>query len=305
MRTSVLSETVIWRDRELEDEPSAARPGSVAKARDFIDREHGVAFRILTSEHAEDFYSPRHRHTFDQVRFMIDGAARYADSHVYRGGDLIFIPGGTWYGPMRLTEEKEGFKHFTMQFRGTSDVPYYGPAEFEEARERLAAKGHFEQGKFVWADDGRKQDGWEAQLQEVLGRPVEYPEPPFETYLAVRSAKVPWSAHPDVAGVRVKPLGHFTATGPRVHLVELAPGAELPARSAAGTLEIACVHRGSVAFSEDPGVEHEPTTFRYVPPGVATGAVAGVQAAEVLLVEWAPDGGQFLPGAPGRTVGAA
>src|SRR3954469_12183195 len=104
----VLDKVSTWRDYEQEVEVTEVRVGSEAKPRDFIDRSRGIAFRIHTANHPHDFFSPRHRHTFDQVRYMMSGSVRYGDK-VYSEGDCIYVPAGCTYGPMQLTESKDDF----------------------------------------------------------------------------------------------------------------------------------------------------------------------------------------------------
>lgn len=55
---------------------------------------------------------------------MISGSVRYGDK-VYVEGDCIYIPASCTYGPMQLTESKENFKHFNMQYQGIARISKY------------------------------------------------------------------------------------------------------------------------------------------------------------------------------------
>src|ERR1700722_19115142 len=102
MNSAVRLET--WQEDELPDMLSAPRPGSGAKAKIFKDEQSGVGFLIASayrdSVKRADSFSPRHRHTFDQVRYYMAGQTSYGNE-VYGPGDCLYIPGGTFYGPMR------------------------------------------------------------------------------------------------------------------------------------------------------------------------------------------------------------
>ena len=281
-----------WHDWEQEVEVTQVRVGSEAKPRDFIDRSRGIAFRIHTADHPHDFFSPRHRHTFDQVRYMINGSVRYGD-RTYVEGDCIYIPAGCTYGPMQLTESKENFKHFNIQYQGIAWIPYYPPTEFVDSRRALMAQGRFHHGTFTWKD-GRQQDAFEVLLEHKTGKPVKYPEPPYEDYVVVRGRNVAWRPAAGYPGVEVKHLGHFTEVGPHMQLVRMASGTRTPEGRVAHQ-EIRCYISGRVRFSEEPDVTYGETTLRYIPPGVGYGWTECLEDAMYVIVRWAPDGQTYAP----------
>ena len=287
-----LNRVTTWCDDEQELELTEVRVGSVAKPRDFIDRDRGIAFRIHTADHPHDFFSPRHCHTFDQVRYMISGSCRYGDK-TYVEGDCIYIPAGCTYGPMQLTESKENFKHFNMQYQGIANLPYYPPTAFGPARAALRDKGHFDHGVFVWKD-GRRQDAFEALLEQTTGKPVAYPPAPYDEYLVVRGRNVAWVPVADQPGIAIKHLGHFTQVGPYIQVVRMAAGTRTPGGQVAHQ-EIRCVIGGRVAFEEEPGKRWANTSLRYIPPGVAYGATECIEEATIVIVRWAPDGQLYTP----------
>ena len=291
MKHEFLDRVSTWRDSELETEWTEVRVNSAAKPRDFIARERGIAFRIHTAEHPVDFFSPRHCHTFDQVRYMISGSCRYGDK-TYVEGDCLYIPAGCTYGPMHLTENKENFKHFNMQYQGIAGLPYYPPTAFGPARAALREQGHFDHGVFIW-NDGRKQDAFEALLEQTTGKPVEYPAPPFDDYAVVRSANVAWRAS-GVPGIDIKHLGHFTEVGPHLQVVRMQPGTRTPAGQAAHQ-EIRCVIGGQVRFDDEPAETWSDTSLRYIPPNVPYGATECLEEATIVVVRWAPDGQLYTP----------
>lgn len=290
--TDFMHRVTTWRDDDQPLEVTQVRVASVAKPRDFIARERGVAFRIHTADHPHEFFSPRHRHTFDQVRYMISGSCRYGDKTCVEG-DCIYIPAGCTYGPMHLSENKENFKHFNMQYQGIAGLPYYPPTAFGPALAALRERGRFEHGTFVW-NDGRQQDAFEALLEETTGQPVQYPEPPYEDYVVVRGRHVAWVPAQGLPGVELKHLGHFTQVGPHIQVVRMAPGASTPAGRVAHQ-EIRCVIGGQVRFEDEAGRTWSNTSLRYIPPGVAYGGTECLQEATIVIVRWAPDGALYTP----------
>lgn len=107
MKQDFLNKVSTWRDDEQEIELTQVRVGSAAKPRDFIDRSRGISFRIHTADHPHDFFSPRHQHTFDQVRYMIGGRVCFSDEpgQVYGDTTLRYIPPKVHYGSTECLEE--------------------------------------------------------------------------------------------------------------------------------------------------------------------------------------------------------
>ena len=52
---------------------------------------------------AGDYFTPRHRHNFDQVRYCIEGAMNYAPGKDLKAGTAGYFPEGTYYGPQADT----------------------------------------------------------------------------------------------------------------------------------------------------------------------------------------------------------
>src|SRR5215467_11923517 len=52
---------------------------------------------------AGDYYTPRHRHNFDQIRFCLEGSMNYAPGKNLDAGTVGYFPEGTFYGPQQDT----------------------------------------------------------------------------------------------------------------------------------------------------------------------------------------------------------
>src|SRR5581483_8808394 len=44
-------------------------------------------------------HMPRHRHDFDQLRYVLDGTPEWSPGHVTPPGTVAYFPAGTHYGP--------------------------------------------------------------------------------------------------------------------------------------------------------------------------------------------------------------
>src|SRR5689334_3275343 len=51
----------------------------------------------------EKYFSPRHHHNFDQIRFVVAGEVDF-NAHVASAGDCVYFPEGTHYGINPITE---------------------------------------------------------------------------------------------------------------------------------------------------------------------------------------------------------
>ena len=56
-------------------------------------------FKFSVSELGTDYSGPRHRHNFDQYRFMLEGESDYGQDGSLKAGMLGYYPEGVPYGP--------------------------------------------------------------------------------------------------------------------------------------------------------------------------------------------------------------
>ncbi|HEX6510811.1 MAG TPA: cupin domain-containing protein [Chloroflexota bacterium] len=175
-------------------------------------------------------YSPRHRHNFEQVRFILDGAWEYARRR-YNGGWLGFFPEGAFYGPARSVEPGH---HFVIQYAGPSNSPFISCAEERAAQREMVEGGAvFSDGICIWPD-GRKQDGGEALWEFWAGRPIQYPRPRIGDPVWFDTSAYEWRDSP-IDGVATKVLASLGDEGTAISLIRLAPGAATPPDESRGT----------------------------------------------------------------------
>jgi hypothetical protein len=119
------------------------RPGYQQRYQGFFDKARGIGMRI-GSLYADPYYhSPRHRHTFQQVRFLVGGKMKYG-REVYEPGDCLYIPEGAYYGPIKPVPVEEGGSeqmHFIdIQFEGPSGIPYPDPDDVARSPRRASSR---------------------------------------------------------------------------------------------------------------------------------------------------------------------
>jgi hypothetical protein len=182
-------------------------------------------FYLQLSHLHSDFFSPRHRHNFDQVRVQLLGDASFTRDGVMRPGMVGYFPEGVYYGPQENAGES---KTLVLQFGGASGSGYISEERFQQGVEELKQFGTFEKGVFHRPREGggrKNQDAYEAVWEHIHGRRMEYPKNEHAQPVFMDPAEFAWQDEPGAAGVRRKLLGVFSARKTRISILGLAPGA--------------------------------------------------------------------------------
>ena len=180
------------------------------------------ALQLVTTP--ETYYSPRHRHNFDQVRYQIEGDFDFAADGKMKPGTIAYFPEGTHYGPQ---SSKQKSLTLVLQFGGASGSGYLSSEQYARAAAELAKVGSFEKGVFTrTGEDGAKvnQDAYEAVWEQVNGRklargwpgsrPAYRPEPGLpDRGNAVHPCRVPAVSLPLAAALR-RPSRRQARLGP-------------------------------------------------------------------------------------------
>lgn len=176
---------------------------------------------------APSYYSPRHRHNFDQVRYQLDGDFDFAADGVMKAGMVGYFPEGTYYGPQSSAAENSTL---VLQFGGASGSGYISPEQYEKASAELAKHGTFAKGVYTQlkADGGKiNKDAYEAVWEQVNGRPLVYPSERYTRPVFMDPESFDWISLEDDPGVNWKNLGEFSERRTRVALYKISPGATL------------------------------------------------------------------------------
>lgn len=173
------------------------------------------------------YYSPRHRHNFDQVRFQLEGDFDFATDGVMKPGSIAYFPEGTHYGP------QSGNSHsatLVLQFGGASRSGYISPEQYEQASAELAKSGTFAKGVYTRLQpDGGKvhKDAYEAVWEQVNGRPLAYPPGRYLRPVFMDPEHFDWIPVPGQSGLGSKLMGEFSERRTRIEFFKLAPQAAL------------------------------------------------------------------------------
>lgn len=167
--------------------------------------------------------TPRHRHNFDQIRYVLKGQYPVSPHKIMKEGSVAYFPESVHYGPQ---DRPEGLEMMVIQFGGASGSGFLSVARREAANKALESKGTFKDGIFTWADEkGRKhnQDGSAACFEEATGTKLVFHPPRFDDVIVFEPASFAWiDSHQE--GVQTKHLGTFTERETRMGFIRIAKG---------------------------------------------------------------------------------
>lgn len=186
----------------------------------------------------KDFYSPVHRHNFDQFRYAVKGDVSLGPNMILKEGQLSYHPEGAYYGPQEDDPGQERIV-LVLQCGGASGQGYMSFAQLREANKYLSTIGKFEGGKY-YAQDGGVKDGYQALWEHVNGRRLEYPKARYQGPIIVDCTNFSWrpvavqangiANHGSLDAKPTawkKPLGTFSERELRIEQLLLTSGASL------------------------------------------------------------------------------
>jgi hypothetical protein len=182
-------------------------------------------FKFSVSELGTDYSGPRHRHNFDQYRFMLSGESDYGQDGPLRAGMLGYYPEGVPYGPQ---VNNTAIVCAVLQFGGASGSGYLQPREVKAGMVELEKFGTFKDGVFHRREDvpgKRSMDAYQAIWEHVHGRPMVYPKGRYDAPIMMDAANYQWAPIKGAPGVSEKLFGVFTERRTQARLVRLEAGA--------------------------------------------------------------------------------
>ncbi|HVA13952.1 MAG TPA: hypothetical protein VNF99_11930 [Stellaceae bacterium] len=200
--------------------------GGTFHFRNLMEGEEGSVdnFKLSIGKSSADFYSPRHRHNFEQIRFVLDGELNFGRDGKMTAGMVGYFPEGVHYGPQ--TQHSESLAA-VLQCGGASGSGYPSRNEVKAAMDALEASGKFEDGVFRRREGvpGKKNmDGFQAIWEHVNRRPMVYPKGRYPAPILMDPANYAWTSVESSAGVEEKLLGVFTERRTEARFLRLAPG---------------------------------------------------------------------------------
>ncbi|MER6976133.1 hypothetical protein [Streptomyces carpinensis] len=167
--------------------------------------------------------TPRHRHNFDQIRYVIKGRLPYTENDVLEEGWVGYFPESVHYGPQ---ERPEGLRTMVLQCGGASGAGYLSVAQREAVNAELAKAGEFKKGLYHYTDANgvsQTKDGSEAIFEHATGGKLEFATPRYTDVIAMNPEAYDWQK--DDSGVCEKWLGSFTERDLRIGFLRLDSGA--------------------------------------------------------------------------------
>jgi hypothetical protein len=237
---------------------------------------------LVLAREGSSYYSPRHRHAWDQVRLCLEGAVPLGKDLKLDAGEVAYFPEGVRYGPHEGGPDRIVL---LLQFGGASGKGYLSAAQLRGGHERLAAQGVFEAGVFRRsAGEGPKnQDAYEAIWAEVTGAPIAYPEPRYKAPVVMRPEAFAWRPDPAGPGVQRKAIGMFPDRGLSLELFAISPGAAWTSVPSPG-LRLIFVREGRGVCE---GAAYAASSAVRLGPSDAARFEASLQT-ELFVIEFAP-----------------
>ncbi|WP_214109125.1 hypothetical protein [Acrocarpospora catenulata] len=168
-----------------------------------------------------DFFSPRHRHNFDQIRIGLEGETSYGEKHLIRARTVGYFPEGAWYGPLQVNQPSV---QAILQFDGASHCGYVSYEHLDRATAELRTEGTFAGGFFEPANGDSRIDAYQASWERVTGQSMVYPERRFTTPIYMNIDAFAWVGA--AGSVRRKTLGVFGERQTTISMLEVPAGAQ-------------------------------------------------------------------------------
>jgi hypothetical protein len=242
------------------------RVNSIRRKRLPLDTEvPGVTLECSYVLVPDGYFTPRHHHNFDQIRYTLDGIQSTGHGDL-APGECGYFPEGAFYGP----QQQEGDAlAFVLQFQGASGEHFLSNEEMNATYTRLLGEGAvFENGVYKGRTaDGRPQnrDSYEAIWEAHEGRALSFPRPRYRTPIMMDTAAYNWVPDRARPGVDTKHLGTFSELRTGIEFLRLTPGAAVDG-GRQRDMELRFLLEGSVRYD---GAEWPAGTYFCLPPDAA------------------------------------
>ena len=234
---------------------------------------------VMVREQGVVANTPRHKHTFDQVRIVLSGRANYGPQRWIEPGELAYFPEGTPYGPEASDGDRLGL---TLQCGGASGLGFLSNRQLKAGTAELQQTGEFKGGVYYpGSSDGKRraQDAYEAVWEHINGRKIDYPKPRYDEPIKMRPGHFEWQDQPGQPGVQAKLLGVFTERRHEIAMLRLGVGSTAMLGPRAG-IQLAYVLQGAAAID---GRAASPNTAFEVTAGSAAQVIA-TSAVELIVI---------------------
>jgi hypothetical protein len=184
-------------------------------------------FMYILGRQDTDFFQPRHRHNFEQIRLPLRGDMSLGRGLVLREGEVGYFPEGLAYGPHEdpLGKAAPGERvALVLQFGGASGCGFMSIEQRRKARQELARTGRFD-GNLYHRPDGKVEWGLNVIWEHVYGERLKYPKPRYKNVITVDPKRFNWLPVPGTDHVQSRYLGSFSERGAWIEMIRLRPEA--------------------------------------------------------------------------------
>jgi hypothetical protein len=200
------------------------RHGSALRHKRLFDgEEHSPDnYSLAFADESSTYYSPSHRHLWDQVRYCVSGWVPIGRTMRVDTGQIAYFPEGVRYGPQEGGPDRTVL---VLQFGGASGNGYMSPEQTDQGRRELEQHGRFEHGRYCRDADGAdtQQDAYEAIWEHVFQTRARYPHPVTTTPVVLDPDA--FALRPgEAAGVQRRHLATFEPRGLDIEMTDLAAG---------------------------------------------------------------------------------
>jgi hypothetical protein len=185
----------------------------------------GVTMEYSLSIVPDGYFTPRHRHNFDQIRYTLTGIQSTGLGDL-AAGEVGYFPEGSYYGPQKQEGE---CACLVLQFQGASGEHLLSNEEMNATYDKLIkAGGKFENGVYKgFKPDGspKNRDSYEAIWETHEGRELEFPAPRYREPVMMLAKNYRFWPDRKRPGVAAKHLGTFSEARTGIGFLRLASGA--------------------------------------------------------------------------------
>jgi hypothetical protein len=240
----------------------------------------GVTMEYSLSIVPDGYFTPRHRHNFDQIRYTLAGIQSTGLGDL-AAGEVGYFPEGSYYGPQKQEGECECL---VLQFQGASGEHLLSNEEMNATYDKLIkAGGKFENGVYKgFKPDGspKNRDSYEAIWEAHEGRDLAFPPPRYRDPVMMLSKNYRYWPDRRRPGAEIKHLGTFSEARTGIGFLRLAPGAALTG----GEQDDAELRYCTAGSFEYDGKRWGRGAYMFVPNGERTQDLRAVEATEFFVI---------------------
>jgi hypothetical protein len=225
----------------------------------------GVTMEYSLSVVPDGYFTPRHRHNFDQIRYTLSGIQSTGLGDL-AAGECGYFPEGSYYGPQKQAGQCECL---VLQFQGASGEHLLSNEEMNATYEKLLKSGgKFENGVYKgFKPDGtpKNKDSYEAIWEEHEGSDLVFPSRRYREPVMMLAENFRFWPDRKRSGTEIKHLGTFSEARTGIGFLRLLPGASIES-GVQEDAELRYLLEGSCEYD---GKMWREGTYMFLPNGAA------------------------------------